>query len=87
MISRRLQRPKWLNLKIKLKFDLVDCVKFRVNDCFWLMGYKFASNLGQGCKLLWLVLNLIENGNCYAVDLVLLRLILFFLNIAVKKGC
>ena len=45
MISRRLQRPEWLSLKIKLKFELADCVKFRVENYFWLRGYKFASNL------------------------------------------
>lgn len=67
-----------------LKFDLVSCIKFRIDDYFWLGVYKFASNLRLGRKLLRLVLNLIENGNYYVVNLALLRSIFFF-NIAVKK--
>ena len=61
-----------------LKFDLVSCIKFRIDDYFWLGVYKFASNLRLGRKLLRLVLNLIENGNYYAAYLALLRPILSF---------
>ena len=69
-----------------LKFDLVSCIKFRIDDYFWLGVYKFASNLRLGRKLLRLVLNLIENGNYYVVNLALLRSI-FFSILLLKKGC